>query len=608
MLEGAMIGLPGEEEAAPSQPLSPGMDVKRLQTAVEASRKILEDFRRDRYALIEQYVGSHYGPECSAGRSPVNLVEMAATIWGRELVAKAPAALVTTALPELRPWALKLQMALNRLMDQISFGDTLARVVQDALFGIGILKLGLTSTGEAEYLGQNFVETAPFADAISFDDFVFDTACRRMDKATFIGHRFRVPIEAIRDNPRYDPVTRAAVKPTEYTTTNETGDDRADVLTSGSGGSSTDEYRDHATAWELYLPIENLVVTLADETFALLASEPWQGPERGPYILLGFEDVPGNPLPLPPLANLLDAHILVNRLAVKTGQQADRQKTITMVMDGAQDDAKRILDAGDGEMVRVTHPDKVRELRYGGADPATLATMIQFKDLFTYMAGNLDALGGLSPQADTLGQDKLLTENASKRVQTMKDKVTNLARVAVRDLSWYLAYDPLIDIPLTMEVPGRPHLQVRTRYTAAEMRGDWLDYNFDIAPYSLSNPTPQQRAGSLMQILQQIIIPMMPQLQQQGIVPDWQMILRVLSEYQNMPELTHIMTFAIPMPGSDSAPVGDAPMKSPVTTRTNVRVNRPGATRGGKDQAMIAQLMGANLQPKEQAGSMRATG
>ena len=70
------------------------------------------------------------------------------------------------------------------------------------------------------------------------------------------------------------------------------------------------------------------------------------------------------------------------------------------------------------------------------------------------------------------------------------------------------------------------------------------------------------------------------------------------------------MEFAEPtmMPPSPVAGQGDGPGKPPVTTRRYERINRPGATRQGKDAAMISTLLGARVQPKETAGAMRPVG
>lgn len=43
----------------------------------------------------------------------------------------------------------------------------------------------------------------------------------------------------------------------------------------------------------------------------------------------------------------------------------------------AEDDARRILDGGDGEMIRVDDPQAINDFKFGGIDQQNLAFAIQ---------------------------------------------------------------------------------------------------------------------------------------------------------------------------------------------------------------------------------------
>jgi len=47
---------------------------------------------------------------------------------------------------------------------------------------------------------------------------------------------------------------------------------------------------------------------------------------------------------------------------------------------------------------------------------------------------------------------------------------------------------------------------------------------------------------------------------------------------------------------------------SPNTTRTNVRVNRPGATESGKEEALVQTLMGGGVNDDQMKSVSRPTG
>ena len=77
-----------------------------------------------------------------------------------------------------------------------------------------------------------------------------------------------------------------------------------------------------------------------------------------------------------------------------------------------------------------------------------------------------------------------------------------------------------------------------------------------------------------------------------------------------MTELEQVLKIATQ---NQQRPVGTPPPEKKVakpaqTTRTYERVNRGGATRQGKDMAMMQTLFGGNPQPKEQAMMTRPVG
>ena len=100
-------------------------------------------------------------------------------------------------------------------------------------------------------------------------------------------------------------------------------------------------------------------------------------------------------------------------------------------------------------------------------------------------------------------------------------------------------------------------------------------------------------------------MPLMPAIQQAGGTLEVQKILDMVAKFSDFPELSEIVQFVQPseMPGA-----GEAPGMAPNTTRTNVRVNRPGATEGAKSQLMQQVLAGGKPQESEMAAMGRLTG
>lgn len=587
--------------------------IGRLRNAMDYSRERMQVFRERRLAAIKEYVGAHYSNDGNPRRVPINLLELATNIYIRKLAAKAPRVLIGSEHEQLKSTAAKLTMGVNHLAEhEIGLEETFQETVVEAIFSPhGIVKIGLERRSRVEIDGYMHDVGQPFVDPVPFDDWVQDMSAGRWDKMQYSGNRYRLPLHLVKDSDHFIKKTRDKLVATKKETINEEGDERAESVSQGPGAGSyrDDEYVDHVELYDLWLPLDNIVLTLPAErgTNEPLAIVDWDGPEVGPYRHLMFNKVPGNLMGLPPIALWMDLHELANLLFRKLGRQASRQKMIYGVQGGATMDGKRIQAANDGDMVGVDSPAGVVPMPYPGADPANLAFFLQVKDLFTYLGGNLDALGGLGPQSETLGQDKLLTESASERLANMQDKTVAFAKGVMRDLAYYTFTDPLIELPLTKRIPGSD-IGVPVTLSAEDMEGDFLDYNFSIDPYSMQNQTPASRLGALQNIFSNFIAPFIPMLQEQGITVSFETLFDLISRYGNLPEIKDLLNYTEPPSGFQRPIVGDPPRQSPVTNRINTRVNRPGATTAGKDQAAIMALMGAGQQGSQLAAVGRPTG
>lgn len=582
--------------------------LKRLRDAMKYSRTQLQPFRDVREHLLKQYVGKHYGDNGAADKVPLNLLELATNIYRRQLVAASPRVLVTTRRRQFKTYAQDLEVAVNTRIRSMRLGNTIDNAVFDAMFGIGVIKTCLHPVGDYEEGDTRYTVGEPFADCISLDDWVCDMNGRRYDQAQFAGHGYRIRLDEAKENPAYSKTAREKLSSAESRAFDDLGQARDQAL-SNSGANDVEELYETTRVWDLWLPQDQLIVTIAEDGCGPeepLCVKEWTGPETGPYHLLTFTDVPGNIMPLAPASMWLDIHELVNKLALKLGRQAERQKTIGVFQGSAEEDAKRITNAADGEMIRADNPQQTREARFGGVEPTTLAYMLQMRDVFSWMAGNLDALGGLSPQSGTLGQDELLAKSASQRVVSMQDRTTEFVRGVVRDIAWYDWYDPLYEQEVEHTVAGTD-IRYATTMTAEDRKGEWFDYTYDIDPYSMQHTSPSMRLGTLLQTFTQIVAPSMPLLAQQGIRVDYQELMRLISKYGNMPELEDVlvMTSAYPEPGNTS---GERIGMPDNTTRTYERVNRPGATRQQKDQMMSHMMMGGGAQPAETATMNRMPG
>ncbi|MFH1741372.1 MAG: hypothetical protein ABIH23_20400, partial [bacterium] len=448
-----------------------GVIFEQLAKAVKWSIRQLETPRKNRLEAIRQFVGKHYGSGGSDKRVPTNFLELAVTIYTRQLAARAPRVMISTGNAQLKPLAKNMQIALNQIPGEIDLGSTLQRAVVEALFSFGVVKVGIASNGTV-ILGHEYGE--PYADLVSIDDYFCDMSAKSRKTMQFEGNDYWLPIDDARKLYGND------LQPDEHSTTGDNGETRAESVSTETGA---DLYKDKIWLRDVYLIRTGQIVTYAVKAERLLKVIDFDGPDTGPYHVLGFSDVPGNILPLPPMALWLDLHELGNILFRKLGKQADAKKTVAAFQGGNDADVESLRKAADGDGIRYGG-QKPEAITVGGIDAPTLAFYLQIRDLFSYFAGNLDTLGGLAPATETVGQDKLLGEAASTRIKSMGDFTITFATKIFRSLAWYEWTDPVRERIIEKDAPGTG-VSIKRKWSAETRDGDFLDYNIDIDVYSM---------------------------------------------------------------------------------------------------------------------------
>jgi len=583
-------------------------DMARLHRAMEASRRKMEPFRRRHRESIEQYVGVYYSDDAATKPVHVNLMELAANIYLQNLASKPPRVSVFCDIPKFRPQAAKLEVVMNRKLTDYSIHRALQRVVRSALFSMGIMKVGLKSMGDYTVDNYEFSKTEPFVESILLDDWVHDMTARVVEEVSFEGHRYRVNRKDAINDKSFRKNVREKLRGSEITNFNESGDERLHTLSQG-WSASDDEMDPRVELWEVFIPEEKLLVTtLPNDDGPPLRVVEWDGPENGPFHKLFFNEVDGQTMPLAPAMMWQGLHRIVNGLYRKLDRQAQRVKHVGVTRGEDSEDAERLRMASDGEIVAVDNPDAIQAKSFGGVDQSNFAFMLQSKELFSWLNGNLDALGGLGPQAETLGQDQLLYASANQRVSGMQDRVYLFTKQVLHAFGYYLWENPSESYNAEVQLGGgMPPLQ--SPLTAGERGGvDYYNYDIDIEPHSMQYRSPAQRMQQINQLVTGVFMPAMPIMMQQGLQINFAELAKIYSKYADLPELLDIVKSpgmdmnqltAEAQGGQEGGPQGG------VQHNINERISRPGATPQGAEQTLINTMMGGRSQDSENAGAMR---
>ncbi len=505
-----------------------------LKKSIDWSNQQLIFPRRKRIEAIESYVGFHYFENGSNRPMPVNMLKVGVDIYVRQLAARAPRVMITTKYNELKATAADFELALNQIPNEIQLGGTLRRFVMEALFSIGVLKIGLSTVGEV--LGHSYGES--FVDNVTLDDYFCDMSAKSRELIQYEGNDYWLDYEEVMDS-KWGNQGKGDLKSDEYTILGPAGEKRAEGITNQS---SPQVFKDRVWLRDVWLPSEKLLLTYGVRHGELLNVVEWEGPERGPYHTLGFSMVPGNIMPLPPVANWRDLNDLGNAVLRKLGNQADSEKTVLGFTDGDNDAVEAFKNAKDGDGIKWTgqQPDR---LQAGGVNPRTLAFYTITKDLSSYFEGNVDSLGGLSPMSETIGQDRLLSDAASVQLRDMAAETISTIRKVFYSLAWYEWNNPIKTRKLEKRVP-ETDISIPVEWNRDSKKGKFELFDLDIDVYSLQDDSPNLKLQKLNAIISQFIIPLQPLIQQQQGTIDVQAILRDVSRFSDTPEVKEYVTFA----------------------------------------------------------------
>jgi len=517
--------------------------VQKLRSAVKHSYGKLRPLRKHAERIIRAYVGDKYG-EGQTQPVPVNFIELTLNVFLQNLAPKPPRALVTTTNDSLKPTASALELVLEKVTKDIDLAEAERRTVINALIAIGVMKVGMDMNGEL------------YAEPVDIDDWVIDINARHFSDAAFMGHRLRIPYEEALE--LYgDEVGRLKDHALTYDDLVES-DDRLSKISRGSDFKVEDYPDAYIELWEIYRPRENVILTLSPLNHSkLLAVNEWDGIEPGPYHILDFAIVPGQAMPLPPSMSWYELHDMMNMIMRKLADDVETQKTVYLTRPGAVSDTERMRDALHGDILVVDDPSAMEAKRIGALDQGSFLLMLQIKNLYSYMTGGLEVLGGLGPSADTYGQERIISTSANRRIQDMQSRMLRFRESVMRSLAFYE-----FSAPSGREIIKRvAGIDVNLKWTEEERRGAFEDYVIDIAPYSATNLTPSQRLNMLLQMLTQVLIPM-------GHKVDQGKLVSLIARYADMPELSELLVNDTqlqpespePMPIQGQAPQAAGPM------------------------------------------------
>jgi hypothetical protein len=435
------------------------------------------------------------------------MIHQATTTLVPNLVYNDPKAAISTEYLAYRPYADVLELATNHLTREINLRHTLRQVITDSVFlagfvktGIGVNEQTLDIDGWLADIGQ------PYCDRVDPDDMIMDPLAREWEEQRFIGNRYRVAAEAMENIDGYD-MDKVKQLQSRYTAMTASETEASFLGQKVSVASEADRLFGEIDLVDLYIPEEQVIITMPwgsnNNIFPdFIRVVDYQGPEHGPYEMLGFAYVPDNLMPVAPAMVWHDLHVMTNKIAVKMARQAERSKRVLAYESSAWEDAQDITDAEDGDTVRVDDVTAIQEIQYGGPTDDMYKYITWAKEQYSEMAMNIDLLSGTGSNEPTATQAEMVQANSSVRLADMQNMVYQFTAKIMERMAFYLHTDPLIELPLVKRKQG---VDTQVFYTPEMREGDWMDYHLKVTPYSMARQDPNVKVRRVLEFTGQVI-------------------------------------------------------------------------------------------------------
>lgn len=535
----------------------------KIQTAADEWMKRTKPVRNCIQRMYKQYANAFYQGGEGAGRRPMplNIIDRGVQIIAPFLVTNNPRVTVNPRFgmskPGLKSFAVTLELALAYLFDEIRLSSkTLRPVVIDSLFSMGITKTGVWAEDEVQ-LGDYLAAVGqPYCDRVNFNDYIGDYTARCREEMSIEGNRYRLPLTVVQESGlfKYADKLTAAPKLEKDTDLKAMVDSNAE---------DTGDLREMVELQDIWLPDEGTIITLAMTGICdkILRTVEWDGPEGGPYDVLAYKSFPESIIPIPPVYTWLDISKTLNIMVRKMAQNCEREKSVGIYQKGDETDAEVWKNAEHGQLIGLANPEIAKEITIGGFEPKSMEFLQYLEHQFAISYSNLYGIGGRGAQAETLGQEQMLQYNATRALDDMVDQFHNFTRSIVRKLAHFLWSDPMKQYPMIRQVEG---IDVEVMYSENAKEGDFLDYTFDIDPYSMSRMSPELRFQKMMTLITGVILPLAPLAAQQGSYPDVDEIVHEAGRYLNIPNLSDWWKSDVPQMAAPGAQQGTpAANKSP---------------------------------------------
>lgn len=511
----------------------------RLQTMADAWQKRWEGALQHSQRLMRLWASGYFDPGYTRWHL-VNLMNRGVSAITSFLVEGDPRVMVEPLSPKLGVYAHNLQLIGNFAIEQNHFADeVLIPGATASMFGDAIARTFFEYDRAVSVNDERIKIGTPRVAIIEPCDYIGDPSAKRRVDFSIEGDVYRLPTAYAKDlfagHDKFGNQTADYISG-DCTLVSKFSAEEAVSPTFDYNKLSLDEY---TTFIDAYNKREHTIDTILPmgHKAKVLRSIPWDGPEDGPYDVLGYRYLPNIPLSLPPAWDWYDIDVTMNLIAKAARQQAEGQKVVIGVEPIAKEAGQMVHDAKNMDIFTAKNLDKVKTFTFGGVAGENYSWLNWAEGEFAKSGtASSDAMGGRGPSAPTLGQEQMVMANATRIVNNFYNRFHAWETSVLRKWFWAIMENPAtyFEVLNTVNIPGLGPFEYPVYFSQADKVGEFRDLMFKVVPYSSQRLSPEQKYARLMGIMTQWILPTAQLRQQQGASVDIEAVDRLLMDYGGM--------------------------------------------------------------------------
>lgn len=448
---------------------------------IEASKRLIDSHMKVASELIRDYHGEFYrdGVEPTDSMPENHAFEWISlitpkVIWDNPVVNVSSRRSGTD-----KATIKKLQHALNRWTKDEDLWRTLQRVWYDMAFSYGVTRCTLEESDI--YPGADGLKPLrPCIKRLPPKRFRVDPRADHISEARWMGHLWVRDKNDLMSDDRYN---REAIM-----------DIAADADLDMAGADKDAPHRKEIVGYEIWVPEKEYEGASADDgyhgTIYTLATannhatgksaeplwirdpRPFYGPVTGPYALWGVYLVPGQVLPLSPLAATYKQVKELNTHAAAAARSAARTKKFIGYDPAMAEAGKAVKSAEDGTVVAVPglKEGAVQELEFGGVGEGQYGYLALLRDRVDRSTGINESSRGNAEKNTTATAVAAASQGMSDRIALIQSLFTDNTAGVLYSAGWYMWHSEFVVFPLGDEAV--PDVAPRPKYLPPEAEAE----------------------------------------------------------------------------------------------------------------------------------------